>query len=165
MVPIIFALAAVPGYVLAFLHIDQIGHKKLQWMGFLFMGAAFGAISLIPGVTHPAVPFLLLFGMSYFFAEFGPNTTTFVLAAEVFPTSIRTTAHGISAGIAKFGAFTGVFAFPLLIRALSLRGTLFITFLFCVAGLLLTLILPEPTRKSLEELTDDSTDKKVTKMA
>ena len=33
-------------------------------------------------------PFLLLFGISYFFAEFGPNETTFVLAGEVFPTRI-----------------------------------------------------------------------------
>jgi len=101
---IIFAVAAVPGYILAFFMIDKIGHKKLQWIGFLLMGAAFGAIGIIPGLTKDVIPFLLVFGFSYFFAEFGPNTTTFVISAEVYPTSVRATGHGISAGIAKLGA-------------------------------------------------------------
>ncbi len=163
---IIFALAAVPGYVMAFLHIDQIGHKKLQWVGFFFMAAAFGAIALIPAVAHQAVAFLLLFGISYFFAEFGPNTTTFVLSAEVFPTSIRTTAHGLSAGIAKFGAFTGVFILPVLTAALGLRGTLGVTFVFCLAGGALTFVLPEPAGKSLEEMEEnDNTPENTSKMA
>jgi len=30
-------------------------------------------------------PFLAIFGLSYFFVEFGPNMTTFVLPSEVFP--------------------------------------------------------------------------------
>ena len=31
---IIFALFAVPGYVFAFLNVDRIGHRRLQWIGF-----------------------------------------------------------------------------------------------------------------------------------
>jgi hypothetical protein len=49
------------------------------------MGAMFLMIALIPGVTGATAPFLLVFGASYFFAEFGPNTTTFVMAAECYP--------------------------------------------------------------------------------
>ena len=45
-----------------------------------------------------AWPFLILYGISYFFTEFGPNMTTFIYPAELFPTDVRTTAHGISAG-------------------------------------------------------------------
>ena len=73
------------------------------------MGLMFLLIGVIPGVTTAATPCVLLFGASYFFAEFGPNTTTFVLAAECFPTSVRTTGHGISAGVARLGAFIGVY--------------------------------------------------------
>lgn len=148
---IIFAVAAAPGYVLAFSTIDRIGHKRLQLIGFAVMGATFLGIAIIPGVTGLALPFLLLYGVSYFFAEFGPNTTTFVLSAELFPVNLRTTGHGLSAGIAKVGAFIGVFLFPVLIKAMGLRGTLLVTFVFAVAGFFLTFLLPEPAGMSLEE--------------
>lgn len=38
---------------------------------------------------------------------FGPNAGTMVFAAESFPVSVRTTGHGLSAGIAKAGAYLG----------------------------------------------------------
>ena len=96
------------------------------------------------------VPFLIIYAISYFFAEFGPNTTTFVLSAELYPVTMRTTGHGLSAGIAKVGAFIGVFVFPILSAALGVAGTLRITFLFAMVGVLLTMLLPEPARQDLE---------------
>ena len=152
---IIFAIAAVPGYVLAFMNIDKIGHRRLQLIGFAVMGLAFLAMGIIPGITAMVAPFLVVYGISYFFAEFGPNTTTFVLSAELYPVSLRTTGHGLSAGIAKFGAFMGVFLFPIMTHALGLSGTLTITFVFAVAGFLLTLLLPEPAMKSMESLSEN----------
>ena len=98
------------------------------------------------------MPFLLVYGISYFFTEFGPNMTTFVLPGEVFPVSVRATGHGISAGIGKFGAFIGVFLFPVLNSSLGLRGTLLLTAFVSVLGALLTLVLPEPAGRSLEDL-------------
>ncbi|QSO47565.1 MFS transporter [Alicyclobacillus mengziensis] len=153
---IIFAIAAVPGYVLAFLSMDKIGHKRLQLIGFSLMGLMFLLIGVVPGVASHVVPFMVMYGISYFFAEFGPNTTTFVMAAELYPVSMRTTGHGMSAGIAKIGAFIGVFIFPILSHALGLRGTLDITFAFSMVGMLLTLVLPEPARKSMESLSHQS---------
>ena len=41
---------------------------------------------------------------SSFWGQFGPNCTTFLLAGELYPTEVRTTAHGMSAGVAKLGA-------------------------------------------------------------
>ncbi len=153
---IVFAVAAVPGYIMAVLFMDKIGHRKLQLWGFVMMGLAFGVIAVVPHMTTMIGPFLLVFGVSYFFAEFGPNTTTFVLPSEIYPTSVRTTGHGISAGVAKFGAFIGVFVFPLLEQRLGLNGTLFITFIFSMVGLGLTFLLPEPSQKSLEQLSDET---------
>ena len=40
---------------------------------------------------------------------------------------MRTTGHGISAGIGKLGAFIGVFLFPVLQTSFGLRGTLLLT--------------------------------------
>jgi PHS family inorganic phosphate transporter-like MFS transporter len=147
---IIYAVAAVPGYVLAFSTMDRIGHRRLQLIGFAAMGLAFLALGLVPGLVSTLVPFLLLYGLSYFFAEFGPNTTTFVLSSELFPVNLRATGHGLSAGIAKLGAFIGVFVFPVLSARLGLAGTLLVAFGFAAVGFLLTLLLPEPAGQTLE---------------
>jgi MFS transporter, PHS family, inorganic phosphate transporter len=48
--------------------------------------------------------------------------------------------------------------FPVLQTSLGLRGTLALTAGVSVAGLALTLVLPEPAGRSLEELADGSHD-------
>ena len=96
--------------------------------------------------------FLAIFGLSYFFVQFGPNMTTFVLPSEIYPVSMRTTGHGISAGVGKLGAFIGVFLFPVLQSSLGLRGTLLLTAGISVLGLALTFVLPEPAGRSLDEI-------------
>jgi MFS family permease len=148
----IFVAAAVPGYLLAIARMDRIGHRRLQLVGFALMGACFAVIGLVPGMTTAVVPFLLAYGISYFFTEFGPNMTTFVLPGELFPTRLRATGHGISAGVGKLGAFIGVFLFPFLQDILGLRATLLLTAGISVLGALLTLILPEPAGRTLEEI-------------
>jgi len=51
--------------------------------------------------------FVIVYGLTYFFANFGPNSTTFLMPVEVFPTRMRTTGHGISAAMGKLGATAG----------------------------------------------------------
>ena len=148
----IFVVAAVPGYLCGILWLDRIGHRRLQLTGFAVMALCFAIIGLVPGLTTAVVPFLLVYGVSYFFTEFGPNMTTFVMPSEIYPVTMRATGHGISAGIGKFGAFIGVFLFPVLQAGLGLRGTLMLTAGVSVLGFLLTLVLPEPSGRSLEEL-------------
>jgi MFS family permease len=150
----IFVVAAVPGYALAIARLDKIGHRRLQLLGFAMMAACFAVIGLVPGMTTLVVPFLLVYGVSYFFTEFGPNMTTFVMPSELFPVSMRATGHGISAGVGKFGAFIGVFLFPVLQTSLGLRGTLLLTAGVSVLGFALTLALPEPAGRSLEDISD-----------
>jgi MFS transporter, PHS family, inorganic phosphate transporter len=149
----IFVVAAVPGYILAIARLDKIGHRKLQLIGFAMMALCFLIISVVPGMTTTVAPFLVVYGVSYFFTEFGPNMTTFVLPSELYPVSMRTTGHGISAGIGKLGAFIGVFLFPVLQTSLGLRGTLALTAGISVLGLALTLVLPEPAGRSLDDIT------------
>ena len=148
----IFVVAAVPGYILAIARLDRIGHRKLQLIGFAMMALCFLVIGAVPGMTTTVAPFLIVYGVSYFFTEFGPNMTTFVLPSELYPVSMRATGHGISAGVGKLGAFVGVFLFPVLQSSLGLRGTLLLTAAISGAGLALTLVLPEPSGRSLEEI-------------
>jgi len=131
---------------------DRIGHRRLQLTGFVMMGLCFAVIALVPGMTTAVLPFLVAYGISYFFTEFGPNMTTFVMPGELYPVSVRATGHGISAGVGKFGAFIGVFLFPVLQDSFGLRGTLLLTAGVSVLGALLTLVLPEPAGRSLEDI-------------
>ncbi|HEV8065432.1 MAG TPA: MFS transporter [Acidimicrobiales bacterium] len=148
----IFLVCAVPGYILAFTYMDRIGHRRLQLIGFGVMAACFVVLGAIPALTRTVPSFLAIFGLSYLFIEFGPNTTTFVLPSELFPTRVRTTGHGISAGIGKLGAFIGVFLVPALQDSIGLRGMLIVATGAALVGMGVTLLLPEPARQSLDEI-------------
>jgi MFS family permease len=148
----IFVVAALPGYLLGIAWLDRIGHRRLQLVGFAVMAVCFLVIAAVPGMTTMVVPFLLVYGVSYFFTEFGPNMTTFVIPSEVYPVAMRATGHGISAGVGKLGAFIGVFLFPVLQTSLGLRGTLLLTAAVSGAGFLLTRVLPETSQVSLEDI-------------
>lgn len=148
----IFLVAALPGYWVAVNLMDRIGRKHIQWQGFLVMALAFGAIAFIPGAVTNVWGFLILFGISYFFIEFGPNTTTFVYPSEVFPTAIRDAGNGISAAGGKVGAFLGALFVPYLIKAAGLSGVMGVMAALSVVGMLLTVVaLPEPKGQRLEQ--------------
>jgi len=69
---------------------------------------------------------------------------------------VRTTAHGIAAGVGKIGAFIGAFAFPFLLANFNLPGAMAVAAVISLAGLLLTVFtLPEPNQRSLEEISDE----------
>lgn len=151
----IFVVFALPGYLLAVSKMDRIGHRRLQFIGFAVMAVCFVVLAAVPSLTTMAAPFIVIFGVSYFFVEFGPNTTTFVLPSEIFPASQRTTGHGMAAGIGKLGAFVGVFLVPVLQKGIGLRGMLLVAGASAGLGFLLTTILPEPARRNLEEISGD----------
>ena len=151
---VIFVVFAVPGYIVAILLMDRTGRKSIQISGFAMMGLMFLLIGLIPGITTNAIPFVVFYGISYFFTQFGPNTTTFIYPAEIFPVEVRTTGHGLSAAAGKIGAFAGAYLFPVMLASSSgIRIAEVVAGLVSLAGLALTAaLLPEPNGKSLEEL-------------
>lgn len=60
--------------------------------------------------------FVFLYCLTNFFQNFGPNTTTFIVPGEAFPTRYRSTAHGISAASGKLGAVIAQLGFGTLIN-------------------------------------------------
>ncbi len=151
----IFAVAALPAYFLAAATIGRIGRKLMQALGFTAMATAFFLLWVVPAPTTDVVLFLILFGATYFFAEFGPNTTTFVYPAEIFPVRVRTTCHGIAAASGKIGAFIGTYALTSLLSSTGLGRVSLLVAVIAAAGALVTVwLLPEPKGKSLEELSE-----------
>ena len=54
---------------------------------------------------------VVLYGLTFFFANYGPNTTTFVLPALVYSPECRSTWNGFSAAAGKLGALCGATLF------------------------------------------------------
>lgn len=98
------------GYYMGALLIDHklYGRKWMQANGLLAIFILYLiAAALYPQLTQPGSGvrwFQTIYFLSSFFTQFGPNTTSFLLAAEVYPASIRATAHGVSAATGKLGA-------------------------------------------------------------
>ena len=151
----IFAVFAAPGYAVAAWMMDKMGRKTIQCLGFGMMAGTFGLLAVIPNVEKLTITFLLIYGFSYFFSEFGPNATTFVYPSEVFPVRVRTTGHGIAASMGKIGGFIGVFTFPLLMHWNGLPAAEGVAAVVSCLGLIVTIfLLPETKGKSLEELSE-----------
>lgn len=152
----IFVVFAAPGYAVAAFAMDRLGRKLIQCLGFGMMVASFGLMALIPNIEKMVVPFVLIYGTSFFFTEFGPNATTFVYPSEIFPVRVRTTAHGVAAAVGKIGGFFGVFLFPYLMHWKGLPAAEAAATIASAVGLLVTIfLLPETKGKSLEELSSE----------
>jgi MFS family permease len=150
---IVFVVAAVPGYFIAAWYMDRLGRKVIQNIGFLMMAISFGVMAIVPDIEKLVLLFLLVYGISYFFTEFGPNSTTFVYPAELFPVEARTTGHGIAAAAGKVGGVVGVFLFPIFMSHGGLALAEGVAALVSLLGLAVTIfMLPETKGLSLEEL-------------
>jgi PHS family inorganic phosphate transporter-like MFS transporter len=76
---IVIALIALPGYYAAVLLIDRIGRKPLQIIGFFMMAVLYFILGFFYQTLHQKVVwFVIIYGLTFFFSNFGPNTTTFV---------------------------------------------------------------------------------------
>ncbi|ARM75633.1 MFS transporter [Acidianus manzaensis] len=152
------------GYFTAVALMDKLGRKWIQAQGFVVMAAIYGIVSLVMltsgvKVTGFIIPVDLAFGLyalSFFFIDFGPNTTTFVIPAEVYPTSYRTTGDGISAAMGKVGAVISTYLFPSLEASIGLKGILEMLAVLSIIGAILTIaFIREPKLKSLEEVSQE----------
>ncbi|MFE2447230.1 MFS transporter [Streptomyces sp. NPDC059426] len=110
----------------------------------------------MPALSTTVLPFAVLFGLSLLGVAFGPNYTTMLLGAEAFPTSVRSTFHGLSSGFAKIGAFIGALLVPLLLNGAGLRMVTLLAMGCFLAGAALTYFVREPNGLSLEEASGEA---------
>ena len=138
---VIISSIALPGYVCSFLFINAIGKWNLQFFGFLAMTIAYiimAALLTAGGGSSGAN--LFVFGLTFFFTNFGPNASTFIIPSELYPSSIKATCHGISAAAGKIGAIVGAASFPQAIHAVGLNGVMFLCAGIAIAGALTTYV-------------------------
>jgi MFS transporter, PHS family, inorganic phosphate transporter len=145
-------LIGLPGYFVALATIDKLGRKNIQVMGFIATAIVFlfMAIFLDPLEKKFSGLFIFLYGLTFFFANFGPNMSTFVIPSEAFPTRAKATCHGISAASGKVGAAIGSSVFPILLAAYSsatqgVSVVLYVCAALSIAGLGWTLLFTKET--------------------
>lgn len=75
----------VPGYWFTVFLIDRIGRFTIQLIGFFFMTVSMLALAIpYEHWLKNHIGFVILYALTFFFANFGPNSTTFVIPAEIF---------------------------------------------------------------------------------
>ncbi|XP_028780719.1 probable inorganic phosphate transporter 1-5 isoform X2 [Neltuma alba] len=163
----------VPGYWFTVAFIDILGRFFIQLMGFFFMTVFMLALA-IPydhwTKKENRVGFLVMYALTFFFANFGPNATTFIVPAEIFPARLRSTCYGLSAAAGKAGAIVGAFGFLYAAQSkdpkkakeagyppgIGMKNTLIMLAVINFVGMLFTFLVPEAKGKSLEEMSREN---------
>ncbi|KAK8968021.1 Inorganic phosphate transporter 1-6 [Platanthera guangdongensis] len=162
----------VPGYWFTVALIDVIGRFTIQVLGFSMMTIFMLGLAIF--YTYWRTPghhigFIVMYGFTFFFANFGPNSTTFIVPAEIFPARLRSTCHGISAAAGKLGAIVGSFGFLYLAQnpnpkltdhgyppGIGVKNSLFLLAGCNVIGLAFSFLVPESKGRSLEEISGEA---------
>ncbi|KAG9141827.1 hypothetical protein Leryth_013954 [Lithospermum erythrorhizon] len=160
------------GYFATCLLIEKIGRFKIQVIGFFFMTVFMFGLALpyhFWTLKRHHMGFVAMYALTFFFANFGPNSTTFIVPAEIFPARLRSTCHGISAASGKAGAIIGAFGFLYASQSqdktktdagypagIGMRNSLLVLGGINILGLLCTFLVPEPKGKSLEEMSREN---------
>ncbi|KAL6535218.1 Low affinity inorganic phosphate transporter 1 [Orobanche minor] len=166
--------STVPGYWFTVFFIDKIGRFAIQLMGFFFMTVFMFALAIpYDHWTHKdnRIGFVVMYSLTFFFANFGPNATTFVVPAEIFPARLRSTCHGISAAAGKAGAMVGAFGFLYAAQSkdpskrdagypagIGVKNSLIVLGCVNALGMIFTFLVPESNGRSLEEMSKENED-------
>lgn len=179
---LIALFSTVPGYWFTVATIDYLGRFFIQLMGFAMMTAFMFGLSIpyykLRGTECPTgycnghhMTFIVLYAFTFFFSNFGPNSTTFIVPAEIFPARLRSSCHGISAAAGKLGAIVGAFGFLYASQdsrqgkqdagyptGIGIRNCLIILACVNALGGFFTFLVPETKGKSLEDLSGENDD-------
>ena len=142
------AVVALAGYYCAAFIIDTVGRVQLQLVGFVVTGSLFCACGLFYD-TLPTNWLVAMYVASSFAGQCGPNATTFVIPAEIFPTEMRTMCHGIAAASGKAGALLAAILFSRVKTTTNLF--LWSGYASFIAAVLTFMCIPETTDLDLYE--------------
>lgn len=144
------ALIALFGYFAAAIIIDHpsVGRFNLQIWGFFLTGTLFVCCGFMKDNISRGWLVMLYF-FSSFFGQCGPNATTFLIPAEIFPTECRTMCHGISAAWGKVGALLAAVVFNHVDDVQLFLVSGYCSFAACVITFL---TIPETTSLDLYEV-------------
>jgi MFS family permease len=135
-------LFLVLGFGLGLWTVAKFGRILMQMVGFggMFFGMGLLWLSTVLAGGDATHPVLIFFGFVLFnlFMNMGPNSTTYILPTELYPTQLRATGAGFAASAAKIGATLGVFTLPLIKSSLGVPTVLAMMAVISLLGFLTT---------------------------
>jgi len=137
----------VLGFLLTILFVSRIGQIRLQVIGFVGMtvGLAILAASGSGGAAAWVLAGFIIFNLML---NFGPNATTYMLPAQLFPTRLRATGHGFSAASGKVGAVIGTFLLSPAVAAFGLNTVMGAIAVLSLLGAVVTVLFRvEPSQQ------------------
>ena len=133
-------LLLIVGIVAAVLLVNRFGSIRLQTVGFIgcAVGLAIAASSAYFTGGAQIATIFIGFMIFNFMTNMGPNSQTYLLAGEVFPTAVRGMGAGFAAAFAKIGAVSTALLFPILLADIGREALLFILVCTSLHGALVT---------------------------
>ena len=139
------------GFLVGLWAVPRFGRIHMQVVGFagMTLGMLILAAAVLAGggaAAHIPIVFagFILFNLAM---NAGPNATTFSLAPELFPTSVRASASGFAASTAKIGATLGIFVLPQVKEHWGVAAVLVMMAAVSALGAVVTVILGRTIRE------------------
>jgi len=83
--------------------------------------------------------FIVMYGLTFTFTNFGPNGTTYIIPAEIYPPHIRASFNGISAAFGKLGAAVTSTTFKSIQDSIGLNNLFIVCSVVSVIGFVMTI--------------------------
>ena len=138
---------AAVGALVGMLTIERVGRRTQLIPPFWLQAGALGIVGI--WADAPGAVVVLCFGVFSFFNALSSNLTA-VYPIEIFPTSLRSSAVGVSAAFSRVGAAIGTFLLPVGIDTIGIGPCMLVGAGICLLGGVVSLrMAPETTGRSL----------------
>lgn len=140
----------VPGVLFAIWLLSRVGTKRLQVYGFFMILVSYAMFALtyryVTGPDRDWINFCV-FGFVIFALNWGVNVSTYVLPTDTYPTEVKSSFFGISAGMGKIGAVLGSAVFSPIADAVGISWLMCICGSIALIGVVVTHFFVEPFGK------------------
>lgn len=144
-VSLFFLVGTIP----AMFWLNSLGRRPLLIGSLGFMTAGLVILGLFPAA--PMIVVVFAFGLYAFFSG-GPGILQWLYPNELFPTSVRASAVGVSISISRIGTIISTYGTPLFLAEFGVGPTMLVAAGLVLLGLVLSVAMaPETRGQSLTE--------------
>ncbi|KAK1840076.1 phosphate transporter [Colletotrichum chrysophilum] len=153
------SLASIAGSACFVLFANRIPRRLWLTISFFVLAILFvitGCVYYGVNRTEGAPATIVFVALCHFMFNFGANTLTFIIPAEIFPTCYRCTCHGISAAAGKLGSIVAllvVYGINSSYTAANRQGLIFLLFgsFVAIGAVFSWAYLPDSQRWTIDE--------------
>lgn len=146
----------LPAVILSIYILIKWGPKFLQTVGFALITVLFSmmAITIVPLKSSQPKALFAIYCFLLFSLSFGPNLTTYILPAMIFPKQVRTTFNGFAAASGKLGAFAGVYLYGAIAEASSYSVVMIVSAAVSLVGCIISYVFIRSKDLNARDRTD-----------